>query len=297
MKPLMLAVRMIAGALIGVALITAAAPAAAAPPLEQGKEEFGMTPRQLVQAIEKVEAAIEKCMRAQGFQYIAVDYDTVRKGMSSDKRLPGLSEEDFIGKYGHGISTFYTGLPAQLVEGYSPSRVGLGERNVAIFKGLAAADQVAYNRALFGENVDATFALALERENFSRTGGCTRKGIEQVFTPNQLIESYYNPTDALINKDPRMKAALRKYAIEMRKAGFDFAHPDDVTPDINKRLNALTRSRSIPLDNLSPEQTKGLKELQDYERRVTKKSFELREKLFDPVEEQIQKEMFARGAK
>jgi hypothetical protein len=296
MKLPMLAIR-IAGGLMGAALIAAAAPAAAAPPVEQGKEEFGMTPRQLVQAIEKVEAAIEKCMRAQGFEYVAADYDTVRKGMSSDKKLPGMSEEEFIAKYGHGISTLYTGLAPQLVDGYSPGRVGLGERNVATFKRLSVADQVAYNRALLGENADATFAISLERENFSRTGGCTRKGVEQVFSPNQLIATYYNPTDALINKDPRMKAVLRKYAIEMRRAGFDYAHPDDVTPDINKRLNALTQGRSIPLDKLTPEQLKGLKDLQDFERRITKKNFEMRENLIDPVEEQIQKEIFARGAK
>ena len=296
MKPSMLAIRIAVG-LIGAALIAAAAPVAIAQPVEQGKEEFGMTPRQLVQAIEKVEAAVEKCMRTQGFEYIAADYDTVRKGMNSDKTLPGLSEAEFIEKYGSGVSTLYTGLPPQLVEGYSPGRVGLGERNVAVFKRLSPADQVAYNRALLGENADATFAVTLERENFSRTGGCTRKGVEQAFSPTQLTATYYNPTDALINKDPRMKAVLRKYAIEMRKAGFDYVHPDDVTPDINKRLNALTQGRSIPLDKLSPEQLKGLKDLQDFERRVTKKNFEMREKLFDPVEEQIQRELFARGAK
>jgi hypothetical protein len=293
MKPSIHAIAIACGLIVGALFATA--PVAAAPPVEQGREEFGMTPRQLVQAIEKVEAAIEKCMRAQGFEYVAADYDTVRKGMSSDKTLPGMSEAEFIDKYGSGVSTLYTGLPPQLVDGYSPGRVGLGERNVAIFKRLSAADQVAYNRALLGENADATFAVTLERENFSRTGGCTRKGVEQAFTPNQLIATYYNPVDALINKDPRMKAVLRKYATEMRKAGFDYAHPDDVTPDITKRLNALTRGRSIPLDKLSPEQLKGLKELQDFERRVTKKNFELRENLFDPVEEKIKKEMFAGG--
>jgi hypothetical protein len=295
MKPSMLGGRIAAG-LIGAALTVAAAPAAAAQPVEQGREEFGMTMRQLVQSIEKVEAAIEKCMRAQGFEYVAADFDTVRKGMSSDKTLPGMSEAEFIDKYGSGVSTLYTGLPPQLVEGYSPGRVGLGERNVAIFKRLSAADQVAYNRALLGENADATFAVTLERENFSRTGGCTRKGVEQAFTPQQLVATYYNPIDAQINKDPRMKAVLRKYAIEMRKAGFDYTHPDDVTPDINKRLNALTKGRSIPVDKLTPEQLKGLKELQDFERRVTRKNFELRENLFDPVEEKIKKELFAGGS-
>ena len=274
----------------------AAVSSAHALPAEQaGTEEFGMTPRQLVQAIEKVEAAIEKCMRVQGFQYIAADYDTARKGMTSDKQLPGVSEAEFIEKYGSGVSTLYTGLAPQLVDGYSPGRVGLGERNVQIFKGLSAADQVSYNRALLGANTDATFAVTLERENFSRTGGCTRKAVEQAFTPKQLASTYYNPKDALINKDPRIKAVLRKYAIEMRKAGFDYSHPDDVTPDINKRLNALTQERTIPVSKMSPDQLKALRELQDFERRVTKKNFELREKLWDPVEAQIEREMFARS--
>ena len=172
--------------------------------------------------------------------------------------------------------------------------MGLGERNVQNFRNLSPADQVAYNRALLGENLDATFAVTLERENFSRIGGCTRKGVELAFSEKQMIATYYNPTDAQINKDPRMKAVLRKYAIEMRKAGFDYAHPDDVTPDIVKRLNALTQNRSIPPDKMSAEQLKGLKALQDFERRVTKKNFELRENLFDPVEEQIKREMVSR---
>ena len=88
--------------------------------------------------------------------------------------------------------------------------MGLGDRNVQIFKNLSPADQVAYNRALLGENTDATFAVGLELENFSRCGGCTVKAIEQVFTPEQLKSTYYNPLDALINNDPRMKAALRQ---------------------------------------------------------------------------------------
>ncbi|MEY8689293.1 MAG: hypothetical protein AB9M53_05375, partial [Leptothrix sp. (in: b-proteobacteria)] len=125
-------------------------------------------------------------------------------------------------------------------------------------------------------------------------GGCTRKGIEQAFDTKQLAANYYNPMDELINKDPRMKAALRKYAIEMRKAGFDYAHPDDVAPDIEKRLAALTQDRTIELAKLTPEQLKGLKALQDYERRVAKKDRQLRESLFDPVEEQIQREMYSR---
>ena len=129
-----------------------------------GREEFGLTSKQLVQYVERVEAGIAKCMRAQGFEYIAADYETVRKGMSADKKLPGMSEEEFIAKHGFGAATMYTGEAMQLASGYSPAKVGLGERNVNVFKTLSPASQSAYNRALLGQNTDATFAIGLERQ-------------------------------------------------------------------------------------------------------------------------------------
>src|SRR5947207_6708459 len=151
-----------------------------------GTEEFGMAQRELVQAIEKAEQLIARCMSEQGFKYVAADHNTVRAGMSADKVLPGLSEEEFVNRYGFGISIFYTGLPPQLTTGYSPARVGLGERNVQLFRKLSPADQVAYNRALLGDDVSSTFAVALEIEDLSRTGGCTRQALTETFKPDQL---------------------------------------------------------------------------------------------------------------
>ena len=262
-----------------------------------GTEEFGLSRAELREAAEAVEALIARCMREQGFEYVAADYLTVRRGMSADKKVPGLTEEEFHARYGFGVSTLYTGAAPQLAEGYSPGRVGLGERNVQIYQQLSAADQVAYNRALFGENPDATFAIGLETEDFSRTGGCTRSAIEQVFDAEQLKASYYNPKDALINRDPRMKAALRSFGAEMRKAGFAYDHPDEVEPDIRERFYAITGGGTLPLEQLSAEQRAALEALQDYERTVAVKSFELTEELFEPVEEQIEKELFAREVK
>lgn len=273
-----------------------AAPPEAKQEPEVGTEEFGLSRRGLVQAIERVEASIAKCMREQGFQYVAPDYRTVRRGMNADKTLPGMTEEEFIAKYGFGISTLYTGDPPQLSQGYSPAKIGLGRRNVEIYKGLSPADQAAYNRALLGDG-SATFAVALEQENFSRTGGCTRAAVEQVFDPEQLKASYYNPKDALINKDPRMKAALREYATAMRRAGFDYDHPDDVETDVQQRLQAVTSGKTIPVESMSPEQRAALEKLRDYERRVAVKNQEYQEKYFEPVEERIEKEMFARQVK
>jgi hypothetical protein len=259
-----------------------------------GSEEFGMTPRQLVQASEQVEQLIQKCMRDHGFEYVAVDYETIRAGMHADKRMGDLSEEEFIQRYGFGIATLYSGEAPQLTAGYSPAKVGLGERNVEIYRNLSSADQVAYNRALLGDNPGATFAVALETENMSQTGGCTRQAVEKVFKPDQLKPGHYNPQDALINNDPRMKAALRKFSAEMKKAGFDYNHPDEVEPDIKARLAALTNNGTIPIAKLTATQQVELRNLQDLERRVALLTFKLQEDLLGPVEEQIQQELFSR---
>jgi hypothetical protein len=233
-------------------------------------------------------------MQEQGFKYVAADHNTVRAGMAADKRLPGLSEEEFVSRYGFGVSTFYTGLPPQLSTDYSPARVGLGERNVQIFRGLSPADQVAYNRALFGEDVTSTFAVALETEDLSRTGGCTRKAVGETFKPDQLKASHYNPQDALINKDQRMKAALGFWQREMKKAGFDYGHPDEIEPDLRNRLGTLTEGGKLLVAKMSPDQKAALRKLQDFERLVAAKSFKMQEEVLTPVEERIQEELFSR---
>jgi hypothetical protein len=280
--------------LLAVLVAPAMATAQVQPQPGLGTEEFGLSPRELVQAIEKSENLIGRCMREQGFEYVAVDYNTVREGMTADKRIPGLNEEEFIKRYGFGISTFYTGMPPQLSKDYSPARVGLGERNVQIFGALSPADQVAYNRALLGEDVSMSLAVVLEMEDLSRTGGCTRKAVEQVFKADQLKAHYYNPQDALIRNDPRMKAALGHWRRDMKKAGFDYNHPDDIDSDLRNRLSALTEGGKLQVSNMSPDQKAALRKLQDLERVVAVKSFKLQEEVLDPVEERIQQELFSR---
>jgi hypothetical protein len=274
-------------------LMILAGSASAQTPLP-GTEEFGLTSREIVQAVEQVESLIAQCMREQGFEYVAADYNTVQRGMSAIMSLPGMEEEEFIAEHGFGMSTLYTGRPPQLADGYSPGKVGLGERNIQIFNSLSPADQVAYNRALLGENTDMTFAVALDIEDFSRCGGCTLKAIEQVFEPEQLKETYYNPRDALILKDPRMRDVLRKNAEEMRRNGFEYTDPEEVEADVRQRLYAITGGGTVPLEELSREQLAGLEELQEYERRVSVINYELEEELIEPVEEEIEDEMFAR---
>ena len=256
-----------------------------------GGEEFGMTKEELVTNIESVESQIAACMQAAGFEYIAADYRTVRRGMTADKSLPGMTERQFIAQYGFGISTLYTGLAPQLANKTIPAKIGLGEQNIATFNGLTPADQEAYNFTLFGENTDATFAVALEIEDFSRTGGCTRQAIEQVFTAEQMAAGYYNPLDTLIRQDPRMATAITEFTDCVNIAGFDYAHPDDIEPDLRQRLDEITGG--LPVEALSSDALTALEELRAEEMAIGIVAFDCESKVIDPVEGRIERELYA----
>lgn len=256
-----------------------------------GKEEFGMTKDELVTNIEAVEALISQCMTKAGFEYIAADYNTVRRGMVADKSLPGIGEGQFIDQYGYGISTLYTGLAPQVSDFSTPAKIGLGDQNARIFQSLAPADQVAYSHTLFGEHPDATFAVALETEDFSRTGGCTRSAIEQVFSTETFSATYLNPFDALVEQDPRMIAANGEFADCLRSAGFDYNFEREIEPDLRKRLDAITDG--LPLESLSSEAHAALVELQSYERALAAVAVSCEARYLDPVANQVERELYA----
>ena len=256
-----------------------------------GKEEFGMSQKELFTAIENVEAEISTCMRDAGFEYIAVDYNTVRKGMTADKSLPGMSEDRFVQEYGLGISTLYTGVAPQLSELRTPAQIGLGEQNVRIYQNLSPADQVAYSQTLFGEHPDATLAVSLEAEDLSRTGGCTHTAIEKFFTPEQMSSTYVNPFDVMIDQDPRMVEANAKFAECMRAAGFEYTHVKDVEVDLRKKLDTITGG--APLEALSPEALAALQELQSYERGAAIAAVNCEESVLDPIASQVEREYYA----
>ena len=204
---------------VGMALCLATAGGAAAQDRLPGTQEFGLSERELVEKIEAVEPLIAKCMREQGFQYVAVDSKTVRKGTVCRQKNAGPQRE---GVHGPARLRHLNVLHRQIraaCRGVQPSEGRLTATIILNLQEPFSRDRVAYNRALLGENTNPTFAVALEIQDSSQTGGCTRTAIAQVFTPEQLQSTYYNPKDALVNKDPRMKAAVAQFAAGLRKAG------------------------------------------------------------------------------
>ena len=249
-----------------------------------GTEEFGLTMNELSVRAEEVESLIAQCMAGAGFEYVPVDFTTIRKAMTSDKSAPGLSSSEYLREYGHGITT---------QEEKPIVSLGLGDQNRRTLEGLAEIDRVAYRRTLWGENDDHTFAFGLESEDFSRTGGCPRQAIEQVFDPDEIAATYFNPADALILLDRRAQDALDEFAACMSDGGFAYRHPNDVALDLPLRYDTLVQGRDH--DVLAAAEGEELRRLQDVERAVTAASDMCERAHLEPVLDRIEEEFFGRS--
>ena len=173
-----------------------------------GIKEFGLTEVQFVQHIEKTQALIAQCMADAGFEYIPVDVKTVEAAQARVRSEPGYTRRTYKEKWGLGVTTRFD----------HPVRdTGLGP-NLKIWKSLPKADQEAYSHTLWGDDPGADFVWSFDEEDFSSTGGCTRKAVAQVFTPAQLKGTYVNPKDVLVDSDPRIIEALHNWSKCMHAA-------------------------------------------------------------------------------
>ena len=248
---------------------------------EYGSAEFGLTDAELNARIESVEEDIAACMTAAGFEYVPVDAVTIREAMDADATKPGVSDEEYVAQYGFGITTVFEDPVENL---------GRGEQNTVIVAAMAPAERVAYDRTLLGEEGTVALARALEDEDLSNTGGCTRTALRKAFAKDELSASYVNPADVLIEQDKRMIAAIEDWSQCMHDAGYDYAHPDDVTDELAERLDALLGGADPA--SLSGPDAMALTELQGEERAVATVATACEEEHIVPVEEVVQSEIY-----
>lgn len=243
-------------------------------------EEFGLSLAELAVRVEDTEGLIAKCMTEAGFDYVALDFVTIKAAMDSDETAAGVSSEDYLKQYGKGITTQFD----------KPLVVfGAGPENNAYLEALPAADQVAFRRALWGDTPDRNHARAVEDEDFSETGGCTRSAAEQTFTPSEVSGSYLNPTDKLIEQDPRMVTALAEWSDCMRAEGHEYSRPDAVDDDLRERLDAITQGQDPA--TLTGPALDALHELQGEELALALVAFTCEEERIEPVKAQIELEL------
>lgn len=248
-----------------------------------GSEEFGLTLEELATRIEQVEGAIGACMTEAGFEYVPVDYETVKAAMDSDETAPGISDEEYVAQFGFGITT-------RLNEPDPVVQNGKGEQNLAVFDALPASDQEAYTRTLYGENDQATFSRAIEDEDFSEIGGCTLSAVDQFFAADEVASAYVNPVDVRLESDPRMIAALGDWSTCLRDAGYEYDHPDDIDDDLSEQLDALLNGADPA--TLAGPTADALTELQGYERAVAVVANDCEDTQIRPVEDQIESEIY-----
>lgn len=282
--------RTLAGAGLALGFLTCSACSASTSATPAGTDsvapaEFGLTPAQLAERIERTEQLIAACMTTAGFRYIALDATSVQAAMASDKSAPGLSSEEYVKQYGLGITT----QPDKPIVTF-----GAGPDNALHLNGLPATDQVAYRRALWGEHPEHTHTLAIEEEDFADTGGCTRFAAEQVYTADQLSGTYVNPGDSRVAQDPRMIAATKKWADCMRAENFDYDQPGQVETDLRARLAAITKGQDIK--SLTGPALDALKALQGEELAVASVLTTCEEKYIEPVQAKIETDLYGAPA-
>ena len=250
-------------------------------PASNAPEEFGLARTELAARIEKTEGLIAKCMTDAGFQYIALDFVTIKQAMDSDKSAPGVSSDDYVKQYGLGITTQFN---QPLVE------FGAGPENARYLDGLPSADQVAFKHTLWGESPDWNHAHALEAEDFSQTGGCTRSAAEQTYTPTEITNAYVNPADIKIEQDPRMIAAIKKWSDCMRADGYQYDNPSQVEKDLQERLDAIVQGQDPT--TLTGPALDSLHQLQGEERAIAAVLTTCEEDNITPVQDAIEAELY-----
>ncbi|HYG72325.1 MAG TPA: hypothetical protein VEC15_08580 [Actinomycetota bacterium] len=248
-----------------------------------GVKEFGFTEEEFADHIERTQALIAECMAEAGFEYIPVDVKTIEAAQARVRTEPGYTRRTYKEKWGLGVTTRFD----------NPVRdTGLGP-NLDIYNSLPEAEQQAYFRALLGDNPNMDFAFALDEEDFSDTGGCTRQAVAQVFTKVQLRGNYVNPKDEVIDSDPRIIEAHRRWAECMQAAGYDYEYDqDEIIEEYQDRLEELLDGDDP--ETLTGERAAALRQLQQEEIAVSLVDLDCQIQHTDRVYEQVEKEVYGR---
>jgi hypothetical protein len=246
-----------------------------------GIMEFGLTEVEYVDHIEHTQQLIAECMRDAGFEYIPVDVKTVEEAQARVRTDPGYTRRTYKEQWGLGVTTRFD----------DPVRdVGLGP-NLEIWQALPPADREAYAHTLWGDEPKSDFVFTFDEEDFSSTGGCTRKAVSDVFTPQQLKGTYVNPKDVLVENDPRVIEAQDDWTECMREAGYEYEDDqDEIIEDLEQRLSALLEGDDPR--NLTGPRLAALRQLQQEEIELSLIDLECQIKYTDDIFRQVEFEVF-----
>lgn len=247
--------------------------------------EFGMNDAEYTDRITRTQGLIAQCMKEAGFRYIPATVDQIEMAQDSVRlQLPEYPRVPYKKKWGYGATTRFDNRVKQ---------VELGPQNIAIYGALSDTDKEAYDRTMWGEDPNETFAWAFDEEDFSSIGGCTKKAVAQVFTSEQLLGTYVNPKDVAVENDPRVIKAVAEWKKCMEAKDYDgYEEQDEIIEEFETRLDDLL-GEDDPED-LSGAKLTALKKLQQEEIKASLADVDCEIKHTDKVYEQVEIEIFGR---
>jgi hypothetical protein len=198
------------------------------------EDQLGFSDSGVIERQTRVEGVIQRCMKAQGFDYVPVDPLAQRAALTGKARL---TDEEFLEQFGYGISTLFGRGQAE------------SDPNDRIRKTLGPADRAAYDRTLWGENPGLTFAEAIDSDAATELGGCTKKATEAVFGGAAVLAKIQGKFDELeerITQDQRMVRAVEKWSKCMADDGYRYEEPEEIDADLIKRFKAIVGAAAQP---------------------------------------------------
>ena len=257
-------------------------PAPAEDPPADVEDELGFDQAGILARQSRVEAATRDCMRAQGFQYTPIDPYAQRAKLLGNARI---TDEEFLQQFGYGISTLW-GRGRNAADPNERARLA-----------LAPADRRAYDSALWGENVGASFTEAVDSGNFAKLGGCTRTATEKVFGGSQVLTELQGKLDELeerILQDQRMVRAIEAWSRCMAGRGFRYEEPESIDSDMFKRMEDIVgplpgqfATGPAPGEKARPIDQSALSQLQREEVATARADHACEVEHIEPVEEEV----------
>jgi hypothetical protein len=206
----------------------------------------GMSEEELAKQ-RRVEDATAACMKAAGFDYVAVPPESQPKSKFNDAlRLPA---DKFAEQYGYGISTIDWSKAGQDSDDSNP--------NTRIRNALSPAAKKAYDKALNGPNATENGNIVIapkEGEGPTNSGkldlGCRGKAVEQVYGERQNKDNFkkydalFKDLEALqkrIEADQRVVDATAAWSDCLADAGHPgFKKIEEPRQKVEQKLNELT---------------------------------------------------------
>jgi hypothetical protein len=244
------------------------------------EDQLGFSESGVIERQTRVEGVIQRCMKAQGFDYVPVDPLAQRAALTGKARM---TDEEFLEQFGYGISTLFGRGQAE------------SDPNDRIRKSLGAADRAAYDRTLWGENPGLTFSEAIDSDAANDLGGCTKQATEAVFGGAKVLAQIQGKFDELeerITQDQRMVRAVEKWSTCMADQGYRYDEPEEIDTDMIKRFKAILGAGIQPGATAPP--TRGasydraaLAALQREEVKIANADLECEKRHITPVELEV----------